>query len=71
LYQRVLDWYDRGGRDCRTEGRGFQSSWVDPLLVLVVGYVGVVVTVGLVGCKDWWYSVVVMIVIGKGNVVVG
>jgi len=44
---------------------------VDPLLVLVVGYVGVVVTVGLVGCKDWWYSVVVMIVIGKGNVVVG
>jgi len=37
-------------------------------LVLVVGYVGVVVTVGLVGRKDWWYSVVIMIVVGKGNV---
>jgi len=35
-------------------------------LVLVVGYVGVVVTVGLVGRKDWWYSVVVVIVVGKG-----
>ena len=44
---------------------------MDPLLVLVVGYVGVVVTVGLVSRKDWWYSVVIMIVIGKGNVVVG
>jgi len=40
-------------------------------LVLVVGYVGVVVTVGLVGCKDWWYLVIIMIVFGKGNVVVG
>ena len=71
MYQRVLDQYDRGGRDRRAEGCGFQSGWVDPLLVLVVGYVGVVVTGGLVGRKDWWYSVVIMIVIGKGNVVVG
>ena len=71
MYQRVLDRYDRGGRDRRTEGREFQSGWVDPLLVLVVGYIGVVVTVGLVGRKDWWYLVVVMIVVGKGNVVVG
>ena len=31
-------------------------------MVLVVGYVGVVVTMGLVGRKDWWYLVVVMIV---------
>ena len=62
MYQRVLDRCDRGGRDRRAKGREFQSGRGGSFWVLVVGYVGVVVTVG-------W--LVVMIGGLEGNVVVG
>ena len=63
MYQRVLDRYDRGGRDRRAKGREFQSGRGGSFLGIGGWVRWYRSDGGLVGRNEWWFW--------EGNVVVG